>query len=331
MRPGSRTLALGLAAALGACREPLPLAPVFDDVTRAPRDASPPPRRILRVANFNVRRHFDPVCDSGRCGPGDFEAQPSPEAFAARSLEIARGIAQLDADLVCLEEVENQPALDAITRALPGYPTAVLGETGFAASVDVALVARWPARAVQRHREAMLRRPDGSSTVFAREFLQVDLVLDLDREAAGVTVFCAHFRSQRNDDPGRRLAEAEGAREIILRYAEAAPERIVVLAGDLNDVPESAPLEALGRGGRLVRAVDPRAPERAHTYVFDGVTRAIDHVWFVAGAPARLVPESVSAHWQRFAREGFAGSDHAAITAEFEFLNPAPRSDGGGP
>jgi endonuclease/exonuclease/phosphatase (EEP) superfamily protein YafD len=294
---------LGLALCLLGCegREPAP---------REPEAADP-----LRVAAFNVHRLFDTVCDSGACGGSNFEAQPSPDAFAAQAGQLAAALNALDADIVLLSELETQASLDALTSRLPRFPHAVLGETGSPASVDVAVLSAYPITQVLRHRSRTLYRPDGSATRFSRELLEVHL----DVEGAKVIVFAAHFRSKVDDDPGRRFAEADAARDIVSSAAAAAPGALVVLGGDLNDVPGSEPLNALERGGALLRVASDRPDSETWTYSYFGEYQAIDHLYLARGG-GTYVPGSFRAA-RAGSRGGYGGSDHAAVYADFL---PAP-------
>ncbi len=315
--PATVSLLCALGLALG-CRTPRPdeLGGWTDVPTvevAAPDAGGEVPRdpTRARLATYNVHRLFDAVCDSGRCAPGDFEALPSPAQFEAQAERVARAIALLDADVVCLQEVENQAALDRVHAHLgSAFPTAVMGETGAPASVDVALVARDPVLEVVRHRAARLQRPDGSPTLFARELLEVHL----DHGGRRVVVLCAHFRSMVNDDPGRRVAEAEGARVRVEAAAMAHPDAVVALAGDLNDDPGSPPLDALEAQGGLVRATLGRDPADVATYVYQGVPRMLDHILFAPGAAGRPVPGTVQVHWDRWHQTGWGRSDHAALS-----------------
>lgn len=267
---------------------------------------------LVRVATWNVHLFFDDVCDSGRCGRSDFESVPSTAEFQGRAEQIAQAIERLEVDVIMLEEVENQRALDAIASYLPaGWVTAVLGETGFAASVDVAVLARIPLSEVRTHRGTRLPLPDGGTTTFARELLEVRL-------RNGMIVFAAHFRSKVGDEPARRLAEATAARAIVLGAAAEEPGATVVLGGDLNDVPGSPPLEALTSGDDgLVRLAAELAPDADWTVTFEGGHQAIDHLLVARGASlAAFVPRSVGV--QREGASGsFGGSDHAALRAIF--------------
>lgn len=287
-------------------------------VDAAPPPDLGPPGRTVKVATFNVRRLFDTVCDSGRCGPDDFEYLPSRTDFLRKVEDVARGVVALDADVVMLQEVETQAALEAVVDLLrtlgEPYPVAVLGELGEAGSVDVAVLARGRlVRAVRHRDDADLRRPaDGSRTSFAREFLEVEVDFEGDR----VVAFSTHFRSKINDDPGRRQAEARAARDIVRARAGAQRDALVVLGGDLNDTPDSPPLRDLTEGGHLVRVAAELAPDD-YTYDFNGQLDALDHLLVATEARGGAFVTGTAEVLRGRNGVGFAGSDHAAVRAAF--------------
>ena len=271
---------------------------------------------VIRVATFNVHRYFDSVCQSGKCGPSDFEAVVSQAAFDATTDKLVKGIALIDPDVITLEEVETAGCLEALKAKLAAaglaYPIAHLGETGSDGSVDVAVLARGALTAIKTHRETPLARPDGTSTTFTRELLEVRMTFG----ARSVVMFAAHFRSQVDDDPGRRIAEAKAARGIMTATATELPDALVVLGGDLNDRPGSEAINAMEEGGALLRVAKDIVPEIDQgTYLFNGTKSALDHVFVVAGQAARYVPKSATVY--RDDPRGFVGSDHAALAADF--------------
>lgn len=267
------------------------------------------PRRGTRVAAFNVRRLFDDVCDSGMCAVGDFEFVATSTQIEARTTKLAERLGSLDADVIMLEEIETSVLLDKLAAKMPGYVTHVLGETGFNASVDVGVLSRFPTLEVKTHRDATLKRPDGSTTTFTREFLEVHL----EREGTRVIAFAAHFRSKNNDDPGRRYAEAVAARDIVAAVAAENPSALVVLGGDLNDVPGSEPLNALDE--KLTRVSTGMPSDAIATYWFEGKGQPIDHLY--VPTLERYVPRTFSVATEPGART-FADSDHAAVVADFD-------------
>lgn len=273
----------------------------------------------VRVATFNVKLFFDTVCQSGSCTSADFEAVPTATQFEARADQIAQAITSLDADVIALEEFETQTCLDAVLSRLANVmPHGVLGEIGTPGSVDVAIVSRTPLDGVVGHRNLeRLTRPDGSRTNFSREFLEAHTVT---ASGAKVVLFAAHFRSKVQDDPGRRLAEAQTARRIVQDSAAVNADALVVLGGDLNDTPGSAPLDALMLDGGLIRAAADLPAADQVTYLFFSSGEVIDHVLQAKTPAASVVPRSARV-WKN--GRGWGGSDHFALTADFD-VTPQP-------
>lgn len=324
LRSVRRVLALSVSPLLlvGACKDAVSEKPRGgrsaddgSDAATVVADAGQPRRPgVLRVATFNVRRYFDVFCDSGACTPGSFEELPTEAEFRSRTAAIGAALARIDADVVALQEIENARCLEALRddaagRGL-GYVTTELGETGAPASVDVAVFARAPATEIRTHRHVRLQRPDGSTTTFSRELLEVRMTFGARR----VIAFAAHFRSKVDDDPGRRLAEAVATREIVSAASVEDPDALVVLGGDLNDEPGSPPLDALEEGAALVRVARDLPPLEQATFVFQNRAIAIDHLYVTASGAPRYVDGSAAV--VRDVSSGLGGSDHGALQAE---------------
>ncbi|MFZ5445601.1 MAG: endonuclease/exonuclease/phosphatase family protein [Myxococcota bacterium] len=267
----------------------------------------------VRLGTFNTHLFFDTVCQSGSCAPADFEAQPTQAEFDARAAQLAQAVTSLQTDVLALQEVENQVCLDALLSRLGDVmPHGALGELGFAASVDVAVLSKRPIdKVVKRRATEPLTRPDGSSTTFSRELLEVHTTA---ADGTRLIVVAAHFRSKVNDDPGRRLAEAQASRRVLEAIALAEPDALVVLGGDLNDTPGSPPLEALTADGGLIRAAGDRPVADQATYIYFGQGQAIDHLLQAPTAGGTLVPYSATT-WKD--GRGWGGSDHLALTADW--------------
>lgn len=270
---------------------------------------------IVRVAAFNVRRFFDTVCDTGSCGGTSFEELPSQAEFDAKVSQVAAGIQIIQPDVIALEEIENRKAFDALRDKLSAlglsFSIGQLGETGQPGSVDVAILSKGSLTEVKTHRDVPLKRPDGSSTSFTRELLEVRMTF----ESRTVVVFAAHFVAKVNDDPGRRLAEATATEQIVSATAKELPDVLVVLGGDLNDTPGSPPINALEANNNLFRVASDRPLDKQATYTFQGADQAIDHIFVVSGQKARYVASSTTVY--RDGKKGFASSDHGAIAADF--------------
>lgn len=322
---------VGLSLAFG-CSDPQdPSSEFFEDVVEDPQldaETSPdvssdadtqaepdvpslPEGERITVMTFNVGRYFDTVCDSGRCGGSNFEALPSEAQFNYKTNLLADAIAQIDPDIVFLQEIEKDACLEALNAAFDEpYTLAVMGEQGGQATLDVAMLVRGGERAIILHKDSTpLFRPDGSRTSFSREFLEVRAEID----GVPVIAFVAHFKSKSNDDPGRRLAEAEMARELVLAAAADEPESLIVFGGDLNDTPGSGTLNLIEEDGNLIRVAEELGPDAA-TVAFDG-GQFIDHIYLARDAAGLYVPGSATIEAQRLG--SYAESDHAALHATF--------------
>lgn len=273
---------------------------------------------IVRLGHLNVRRYFDATCDSGNCEKDGFEESVTEAEFEARTAKLAAALVRLEADVITLAEVENQVALDALRDKLEElgskYPVAYLAETGQPGSIDVGVLARGELGDVKLYRkDHPLTRPDGSKAQFTREFPELHLKLG----DSAVVVFAAHFRSKNDDDPDRRLAEAVAAHEIMVEADTANTGALVLLGGDLNDVPGSDTIDAMEKDAALVRVAQDLPEAEQGTYRFGGALQAIDHIFTTASRATAYLPKSAKVV-RDGTNQGLGGSDHAGLYADFK-------------
>ena len=263
----------------------------------------------FKFGTFNVRRFFDTVCQSGNCSDAsDFEAQLSDAEFNFKAQKIATAIDRMEVDAIALEEIEDQAVLDKLVSELETpFTISLIGETGASGSLDVAVLSKGTLVEVRTHRDMQLKRPDGSNTSFAREFLEVHT----DQNGRRVVLFAAHFKAQRNDDPGRRFAEAQAAGQIMTSTAQEFPDAFVVLGGDLNDTPGSDAMTALLAPGGLELLTKPDL----WTYGNFNNTAHIDHLVYVTNGAATVDAEGPVVFDD--GSGSYGGSDHRALAATF--------------
>ena len=152
---------------------------------------------------------------------------------------------------------------------------------------------------------------NGETAGFAREFLQVDYTVD----GTKVIMFCAHFIAKSGGadrfwrDPYRR-AEAAAAKEIMLEAVSLNPDALIVLAGDLNDLPGSSALSVFEDDDRFQRvAAELNGDDRTHRF------GALDHLYLMTRSRGRFVEGTAAVI--RSGERGYAGSDHAVLKASF--------------
>lgn len=292
----------------------------------------------LSIATFNLK---------------DFFPQP-PFDFAPKVAWVAEMLARVDADVVALQEVGGPETLDALLARMDrrgGYREPVVG-TPDARGIRNALLSRAPIVRARVHTAASLAFPvfhEGDAPPFgARIPLRRGVVVaQIDGGALGpIDVLVAHFKSRRwvalRDARGeevppttpRQRAEAE-LRSLVWRASEAlcvrglvdealaaTPNGSVVVAGDLNDGPDSTPVRTV-RGADLASAAEA-VPADARFSVLHGGDRAlIDHL--LVSAPlrahltgARLFNDALRDHPPIVpGASPTVDSDHAPLLATF--------------
>jgi predicted extracellular nuclease len=134
-------------------------------------------------------------------------------------------------------------------------------------------------------------------------------------------MFAAHFKAKSNDDPARRLAEAQTSSQVMNEVAAREPDSLVILGGDLNDTPGSPPLDAMTVDAGLVRVADDVSDAEQATYIYGGRGQAIDHLLVAPNEGARRRIRRSAQTW-RGPNGGYGGSDHFALTSSFATDEP---------
>jgi endonuclease/exonuclease/phosphatase family metal-dependent hydrolase len=251
---------------------------------------------------------------------------------------IAQRILAMDADVLCVQEVEHEGALkDFNDGHLNGrYPHLIVIDGNDPRLIDVGVLSKRPFGAATTWKHAT--HPDRpGERVFGRDLLEVE-ILD-DQGGVLLTVFNTHLKSHYVDrwnfEEGRRRtptemeAEARKGDELRLRQADVVARLIgrrdrAVLAGDMNDPPDSphvAPLPALGLVNALTAPTEtrprpddpgdppPASPAWTHRHKPSGKPaqyQLFDHVWVTPD----LAVVQEAAHIDRRTRLRGDGSDH---------------------
>ncbi len=264
------------------------------------------------LVTWNVENLFDSWDDPYH---EDEVTAPTPRARRAALGAVLR---YLDADVVCLQEVENRGLLeDFVAEELPGRGyEVVLVEGNDGRGIDVAMLTRLPLLGVATHRHD--RFPLGEAEAegeawFQRDLLEVRLGAPLD-----ATVFTAHLKSQLGGDAADalRLAEARAAAALAAARLAADPEARLFLVGDLNDVPGSDPLTALAGADGPLR--DLCRDHDRPSYLPTRWASRLDHVLV---SPAAAAPAASGAHVVDLAAVGLPtdASDHLPVLVRLRF------------
>lgn len=269
-----------------------------------PRPGVPEVGGEVTVASFNVLNYFTTLGDRGANTAQEFDRQQA---------KIVSAIAEIDADLVGLIEIENNgTAVAALVKALntavgaDAYayiPTRVIGTD----VITTALIYQ-PARVQPQGDHAVLtsatdpRFRDNNRPALAQTFTQVG-------GSEPVTVVVNHFKSKGSDcnalgDPD--LGDGAGncnvtrtlAAQALADWLASDPTKQgagrELIIGDLNSYDKEDPIDTLRVAG-YTDAVLQYQGENAYSYVFDGQLGYLDY----ALAGTDLAQDVTgAAHWQ---------------------------------
>jgi len=294
------------------------LHPTREPMFRASNPRPPPPARpseAVRIAAFNLENYFITL---GQRGAGD------ASQLAAQRVKLLAAVAGLDADLLGLIEVENNPAaLDQLLEHINGLGIGAYRAlpSGYDTGRDAIRLA-W----VYREDRLELAAPprSDSNPVHQRPPLMVAV-----RPIEGgppVLAVLVHFKSksrcprsgdiERGDGCWNLRREAQA--EALLAAVDGERARLdpaaVLLIGDFNAYLDEPPLGRL-RGEGYGGAIEAYTlPDERYTFVFRGVSGMLDHVFVDAPLADRLLAAGI---WHINADEpvllGYRGGSGPAV------------------
>jgi uncharacterized protein len=271
----------------------------------------------LSVAAFNVLNYFTTI-DEGQnnCGPsGDMECRgaDTPEEFVRQRTKIIAALAEIDADIVGLMEIENNPVesvqdlVDGLNEEM-GAGTYAFVDTGTIGTDAIKLALIYKPGTVSPVGDFALL----TSAVDPRfdDSLNRPVLAQAFRELAteGVlTVAVNHLKSkgsacgEGDDDPlqgncnGTRARAAAAMVDWLAADPTGSGDPDALIIGDLNAYDKEDPIDVLragvdgveGTGDDYVDLIHQYLGELAYTYVFDGQVGYLDY----ALAGSSLVPQ----------------------------------------
>lgn len=296
------------------------------------------------VATLNAYDFFDPVND-----PMTGDAVQSLRNYETQKSKLAHTIAQAGCPLlVALQEVENEQVLQELAAVLMAehgcaYSTHLeegLDERG----IDVAVLAavdRVIVESVTQYQDCTayltgLGRgacPDGLQRLYSRPPLVVTATVQheaLPQMTRRVVLVANHLKSKLSTegDPEsaqwRRL-QAESLARLAHSLASGEPEASLMVLGDLNDFEDSLPLDVLYATNLLTNTWYTLAPEERYSYIYNGVSQALDHILISPDLAPLLkgaFPLRVNADWPYLPYANDAAlparaSDHDLVAATF--------------
>ena len=197
----------------------------------------------IRLATFNVenlfaryrfRSSFDPSDELG-FGINDL----AYDIFDEESKRItAQVIKDVDADILCLQEIENVGVLERFNSRMlggMGYKHRLVVDSHDPRHIDVGVLSRYPFTYINTHRNE--RNGANTTWMFSRDCLEVDFEID----GKLLSVYVNHFKSMiggRAATRERRKEQADRVRDIVeMFWRDYDFDGNFAVVGDFNDYP----------------------------------------------------------------------------------------------
>jgi endonuclease/exonuclease/phosphatase family metal-dependent hydrolase len=272
-------------------------------------------------------------------GSGDWDG--TVEFKKAKFNEIGREntakvIKKVKADVACIVEADNRPGLKSFDTDLLSstYRYEMLLDGNDQRGIDVGLYSKFPLGGIWTH----MFDGTGNSKTFSRDCPEYEVKLP---NGQNLYVLCNHLKSKgygvQATSNARRKKQAEAIAKILQDYDLSSDW--VVVAGDMNDTPNSAPLKPLMDVPNLFDVLElqyPGQPNKRWTYHYNSfeqidyvlVSKPLKDNFIEAGVERRGMHDlknltssnpniddetqfDTVTHWTN------AASDHGAVWADF--------------
>jgi endonuclease/exonuclease/phosphatase family metal-dependent hydrolase len=273
---------------------------------------NPPPGKPLTILNWNTHDFVDTV---GTIGNDAL----SPADYALKRQTVGAAIKTLNPDIAVLMEIETQAVLDDLnqTELAGAYTSTTLTDTFDIR--EIALLSKIKPDKVVSHFTDTFVKVGTTAPVYyyTRDCLEMHFTFNGKK----VILLGVHFKSKASDDPDRRLAEAQHTRVIADGLAANDPAAAIVVLGDYNDTPGSAPYLAMeGKAPSLfTNSADAAPVSERYSYIFQGMYNLIDHQMINPIMAGVLHPSSVLIKHGFGFDSGKYASDHSPIRATYYF------------
>ena len=190
------------------------------------------PNRLV-VVQWNVENLFDNSDDPSN--EGDDEYAPggkrrwTDDLYRRKMTNLAAVIGRLQADVVCLQEVENLRVLEDLRKELKDTHGVALDaivhrEGKDHRGIDVAVLSRFEPTAVQ--------------WITPLEGQRDTLIATFSPEGHDLTILVNHWKSRRGSKQRNielRMRQARAVGKVISEHLEKTPDAALILLGDFND------------------------------------------------------------------------------------------------
>ncbi len=243
----------------------------------------------------------------------------------------ARVVKAIDADILCVVEVDDRIALRRFNEYLLAkesveYPHAMVIDGNDERGIDVGILTRFPIDSIKTHIDDSFKSTNGQTyKIFSRDCAEYKIDIGGGKF---VHCLCNHLKSKGYGSPAsndaKRKRQANRIVEILKSYDLTTD--LVVVAGDFNDTPSSQPLKNLMTLPNLTDVLNSsvfsgnRATYHTGSQQIDYllVSKPIFDNLKKVGIERRGIFRSGNPTFPEVTNKVTQASDHAAIVAEFE-------------
>ena len=205
----------------------------------------------LRVANYNAQNVFNDLLENPTSAI-EKENTPTTADYQKKLAGVADVLSQLAADIVVLEEIENEFVL-ADLRAQPAivgkYPHQAIFKGNDQRGIDIGLVSAIPIIKAVSHEKESFTNPFDTDTpphkyYFSRDVLEVHFQFNTRH----VILLGVHLKSKIGvpaEVLAKQIAEATQTRKIADALFQQDPTAAIVILGDFNNSPGTEPLQII--------------------------------------------------------------------------------------
>ncbi len=265
----------------------------------------------LTVLTWNLQNFVNADYDS------DASMETVDPGWVSHRGAVGAVLRSLDIDVLVLQEVEHEAVLNELNdEELDGaYDHIRVIDANDPRGIDVGVMSKIALDQVITHQDelfAELSDLDGPKYRYARDCLEMRLTFN----GRPLALLGVHYKAKQNDDPQKRLAEAQHTRGIADGITAAAPQTGILILGDFNDLPDSPPyLATVGQEPDLYQnAADAVAPADRWTFEYQNAHELVDQQMVNGLLHQRLDEASVRI---LHSPEAEAASDHAPLIATY--------------
>jgi len=245
----------------------------------------------------------------------------------------ARVIAEINADVLCLVEIESRPAMVEFNKRFlkrkSRYPYKLLIDGNDPRGIDVGIFSRLEIGSLRSHVEDRI----GAHEIFSRDCAEYEIILP---NGKSLWMLCNHFKSRGYGSPAnndaKRLKQSMRVRTILERFD--LKKDLVVVAGDFNELPDSASLAPLlTQTAHLRNAFEKLAADADQWTHRDDVRKNKQIDYLLLSDPLFNACEKIGVerrgifsktnfsgkypHFDTIKSEAAQASDHAAVWVDF--------------